>query len=509
MENIKNNKIMNIKEFMNKWVLVILVIVAGFSTTSCVDELIELNENPNAIDDIPYGVQFSSIMLNTSGTRYEIRRASLGYALSSIQHFSDLGTGGTYMPGDKYLDDPAFAASVFDRVFTGEYKNLADYLNRTKDDPEAINFYAMGQIWGVVSFHRLTDLYGDLPYYGAGKGFIDNNWFVEYDAQSVIYIDMLQQLEQGANSLTSAMPDMGDQDFVYGSDITQWKKLAYSYMLRLGLRLIKVDPVAAESWVRKAIAGGVMSNITDSAFYYHQEQGGWVSTNPFGEAFRNDKLFRLSETLIDFLKDTDDPRLDILSWVETGGAPKGMPNGFDAETIKSDPSWTTLLDYSQINPDLVQLDSPSLFMTYGEVELMLAEAAVRGWGDGDAEGHYNKGIRAAMLQWAIYGVDVPSPGDINTYLAANPYDDSKGLEVIGEQYWLATFLNAWEGFANYRRTGFPVLTPTNYPGNVTGGTIPRRLTYPDSEYIINQANIDAAVARQGPDNYTTRIWWDK
>ena len=500
---------MDIKRLINKWVIMILVIVAGFSTTSCEDQLKDLNVNPNAIEEIPYGFQFSKIMLNTSGTRYEIRRASLGYALSSIQHFADLGTGGTYMPGDKYLADPAFSSSTFDRVYTGEYKDLADYMNRTMEDPEAVNFYAMGQIWGVVSFHRLTDLYGDIPYFGAGRGFIDNNWFVEYDAQSAIYADMLQQLEQGANSLNNSMPNMGDQDFVYGSDIAQWKKLAYSYMLRLGLRLSKVDPVAAESWVRKAIAGGVMSNITDTASYLHQEQGGWVSTNPFGEGFRNDKLFRLSNTLIDFMEDRNDPRLDILSWVETGGPHKGMPNGYDAETIKSHPSWTELLDYSQVHPDLVQLTSPSVFMTYAEVELMLAEAAVRGWGADNAEDHYNKGVRAAMLHWNIYGVDVPSLADINTYLAANPFDASKGLEVIGEQYWLATFLNAWEGFANYRRTGFPVLTPTNYPGNVTGGTIPRRLTYPLSEYIINQDNIEAAVARQGADNYTTRIWWDK
>ena len=82
------------------------------------------------------------------------------------------------------------------------------------------------------------------------------------------------------------------------------------------------------------------------------------------------------------------------------------------------------------------------------------------------------------------------------------------LDQINTQYWLATFLNGYEAFANWRRTGYPVLIPVNYTGNVTGGTIPRRLQYPQSEYSTNTENINAANGDQGPDLLTTRVWWD-
>jgi hypothetical protein len=55
------------------------------------------------------------------------------------------------------------------------------------------------------------------------------------------------------------------------------------------------------------------------------------------------------------------------------------------------------------------------------------------------------------------------------------------LQQINEQYWVAGFMDENECFANWRRSGYPVLTPVNYPGNVTGGTIPRRFTYPQTE----------------------------
>ena len=83
------------------------------------------------------------------------------------------------------------------------------------------------------------------------------------------------------------------------------------------------------------------------------------------------------------------------------------------------------------------------------------------------------------------------------------------LQIQTEKYILnASTLNGFEGWANYRRTGLPVLTPTNYPGNATNGTIMRRLIFPVSEQGQN-VNYKAAVAVQGEDKFTTHMWWDK
>ena len=149
------------------------------------------------------------------------------------------------------------------------------------------------------------------------------------------------------------------------------------------------------------------------------------------------------------------------------------------------------------------------FMTYAEVELLKAEAAVRGWHSGDPQTHYENGVRAAMQYLVMYDPNAAISGaDIDAYLAANPYDPANAMEQINTQIWAATLLNEYEGYANYRRTGFPALTPVNYPGNVTGGTIPRRLRYREAEAVANPENYSAAVSKQGPDEFTTRMWWD-
>ena len=81
--------------------------------------------------------------------------------------------------------------------------------------------------------------------------------------------------------------------------------------------------------------------------------------------------------------------------------------------------------------------------------------------------------------------------------------------MIGEEYWAATFLNDIESWSNWRRTGYPKLTPVNITGNLTNGTIPRRLIYPIVEENLNGPNLKEAISRQGANTLTTRIWWDK
>ncbi|MCG2461500.1 SusD/RagB family nutrient-binding outer membrane lipoprotein [Flavobacteriaceae bacterium F89] len=473
---------------------------------SCEKELAELNENPNAIADLPVGLQLTQVQLQTQGGRYEMRRVALGWGASSIQQLADVNVVTNLLPGDKYIDFIDYSYALMDRYYLEQSKDLVDFVTRTADDPEAVNYNAIGRIMKVISFHKVTDIYGDIPYSEAGEGYLSNNWFPAYDRQQDIYADMLNELEEAAMQFNGSAENPGAQDVIYGGDISQWKKLSYSMMLRLGLRLVKVDPAASESWVKKAIAGGVMTNLNDVA-KVEDEIGG--VTNPIGEAFVSDKFMRLSDTFVSWMQDHGDPRLDILSWVESGGPHQGLPNGLDPTTLATEgPAGGDLVNYSQVNPALVQRDSPFMYMTYAEVEFMLAEAAVRGWYNGDAETHYNKGVRAAMANYAFYGVAAPSISEVEAYLTANPLIPANAMEMIGEQYWAATFLVPYESYANWRRIEYPVLTPINYPGNATGGTIARRMKYPLVEFTINAEHVNAAIANQGPNTYTTRVWWD-
>ena len=80
--------------------------------------------------------------------------------------------------------------------------------------------------------------------------------------------------------------------------------------------------------------------------------------------------------------------------------------------------------------------------------------------------HYNNGVLAAITQLSAYGdAGVISDDDAQNYLDAHPYDDANGLDMINTQFWAATFFNEYEAWSNYRRTGYPVLVPVNYPGS--------------------------------------------
>ena len=83
------------------------------------------------------------------------------------------------------------------------------------------------------------------------------------------------------------------------------------------------------------------------------------------------------------------------------------------------------------------------------------------------------------------------------------------MNQIHTQIWIGLFVDEQEIYANWRRTGYPVLAPVNFAGNVTNATIPRRIKYPTNEYSVNSINLSKAVERQGRDAFTTRVWWDK
>ncbi|MFC0185752.1 SusD/RagB family nutrient-binding outer membrane lipoprotein [Pseudarcicella hirudinis] len=100
---------------------------------------------------------------------------------------------------------------------------------------------------------------------------------------------------------------------------------------------------------------------------------------------------------------------------------------------------------------------------------------------------------------------------MNGYLSKHAFTTGfdAQLEQIHTQMWVSLFPDEVEAYSNWRRTGYPKLTPVNITGNLTNGTIPRRLLYPLAEENLNGPNFKAAVARQGANTLTTRIWWDK
>ena len=145
--------------------------------------------------------------------------------------------------------------------------------------------------------------------------------------------------------------------------------------------------------------------------------------------------------------------------------------------------------------------------------LLKAEAVLKGWISGDANSLYEEAVTLSMKEQSIAYNYTITDDEITAYLNQNLFSKENSVEnklkVLGEQYWVATFMNGYESYANWRRCGYPKLNPTNYAGNESNGQIPRRLTYSSDEYTINRQNVLDANQQQGEDKVTTHIWWDK
>jgi len=487
-------------------ILIAMLLGCGAVLSSCEGNLADLNIDPNNSNVMTYDAQLLRIELYTSNSSDGLITYMNGAA---IQHLASLFILGGW--GDKYFRPKSvFVNGSYNNRYLGSVKNVVDLIARTSEDPDDVNFYNIARILRAFIFHRITDFYGDVPYSEAGQGFLSDNISPIFDTQQSIYLDMLNELSAAASALDASKATYGTSDVLYSGDLDQWRKMAYSLMLRLAMRMQKVEPELAEKWAKTAVNGGVFTSNADNMIVKHAI-GANENNNGFNSALvggTNDH--RISNTLVDLLTNTGDPRLNIYTEPFDGSSwpQKGLPNGLDASTIGDSPGGGDYDSYAWFNRTLVTpLDAPRILMTYSEIALLQAEAVTRDWITGDATALYEAGVAAGMQQWEVYaGIVVPDLAEIAIYLAATPFDGS--LEMIGTQIWLTNFINFHEAFSHWRRTGYPILVPVNYPGNETNGTIPRRMYYSETELNVNTENYNAAVARQGPDNYTTRIWWD-
>ena len=435
---------------------------------------------------------------------------------------------GSSLSGGNYNQlNNANSPLVWVNFYRNVIKQLVAVTEQTKDDPLNANIYHAARIWKAYAFMILTDTYGDIPYFDAGKGHISEEIRPKYDPQEAVYKDILKELEEAAGALDASQPAV-TTDILYGGDIARWKKLGYSLMLRAGMRLTKIDPTTAKTYVTKAVAGGLFASNADNSVIRHTSLYNNFIANHL--AAREKTNFYLAAPFVNYLKENNDPRLPVFAvrYVGAKGGPEqtperaksdpnlqiGMPMGYNDVTINSvlaENGVVSLWDFTQINlTTVLKLDAPEFHITYAQVQLLLAEAAVRGWVTGEAADYYAKGIRANLEQMASYDVKATIKEDaILAYLKAHPLDEAKALDQINTQYWVATFLDGNESWANFRRSGFPALKKNPYPGSEIKEDFIRRMPYPDSEIVVNLQNVNDANARQGPNDLNTRMWWDK
>jgi hypothetical protein len=309
--------------------------------------------------------------------------------------------------------------------------------------------------------------------------------------------------------------------------VAKWKKLGNSLLLRLGMRYSKIDPVKAELIVAEAFAGGVMTSNADNAFVKYD---GTVNVHADNNALRNFSQYNYAaEPFVNQLKSTNDPRgKSIIAMFSNPGAVGnestpdtdlthqfGVPIGVIDATLKTsayrgaNPKGG--LNYSQMNVwKVASPAAPEFYVTYAQTSLLLAEAAQRNWVSGSAQTYYEDAIRADMNVYQYYpGTTAIPEAEILAYLAEPgvAFNTTDAFKLINTQYWIVNIRNGTEAFANFRRSGYPALSPNLFNTKLNGGFV-RRLSYPDKEGSSNSKNYNAASLAIGSDNLVSRVFWD-
>lgn len=432
--------------------------------------------------------------------------------------------GGTYgmRAGGKYVKDEFYNGLMWSNYYGKCIKQLADLLKQYQDDSTQVNYVAAARILKVYIFSLLTDAYGDIPYSQAGLAYYEKIYTPVYDLQADIYEDFFKELTAAIQQFDNARPVMTN-DIVYNGNLTKWKRMARSLQLRLAMRLSNVNPMLAKAQVAAAFAGGVMQRNDDNFVMIHEDYSyPDLRGNGYAQALQEEAAYKYTigtTTFVNYLKQENDPRLGMI-FVNTVDVTNYLPInpglywwedwkdfvGENGEVVGQ------ANKYCHISAPFYQQGGSWLHLGYAETELLLAEAAVRGWIAVDASTHYQAGLRAAMHQLEMYPGMVPLADTvIDKFVAAHTLP-ADAIAAISMQKWVALFPNGYEAYANMRRTGYPVLTPImDVNGESgTGGLLPKRLYYPATEALSNPLHYQEAIERLGgSDDWMQPVWWNK
>lgn len=477
-------KRMNIK----KIALVLGISALGF--TGCkkgIDDFGTINRNPNATTIPITSALLTNVLANIGSNVW-------GDAINTTA-----GLYCQYMSETQYTDISRYATPTlnWDGYYAGDMYDLQNIINTNTDEATKAsaaqygsnaNQIAIARILKAYYFMVLSDAFGDVPYSQALQG----KATIPYDKQENVYPAIITELKEAVAQFDGGATVQGD--VMYGGNTTKWKKFANSIRAIAALRMSKANATLGRTEFAAAIAAGVIDANADNASipyvggnYRNPIYNYYVITQRFDYA--------VSKTVTDKLSSLNDPRIG-----KFGNTSQGFPYGYTrADAL----AWQTL------NPNFAFLFAftatpetmPLSLVSAGQVYLARAEAARLGWTSEVVATMYANGITAEMNRWGI----TDATAIANYLLQANVALGVNNDQKIAEQRWLSHFPDGNQGWAEWRRTGFPALTPA--PGS--GKQIPRRIPYGPNEPLYNSANYTAAAALFSNNSQDAKVWWDK
>lgn len=530
--------------------------VTGVLLASCTKNFQELNTTP----DKPTTTTIEPLMNHVISTLF------LGWQEQASAHndwYYPASQLGGITSGSGYV-----LASAVNEIWT-DYYNTLENINAIQDKINAYNDTAtdkavMDNIQAILyilkSYKtiRVSDEFGDVPYFDAGKAYTGDIQYYrpKYDDQKDIYLDCLKNLQWAAEHLHTdagavtpagnAYASLGNFDTFFKGDLVQWQRFANSLRLRNAMQIVEKDPDDALPVIKDVVGGNLplvtdgLNNTGDVGMWPAQLSAYEIDSRTW--SFNSHKFERMTTTFWNMVSSGPsasnifDPRTYLFcetnqagKWApyQIGSAASDATNPYD---YVRDKDYTDKNDcvFSPFNYDLVRDEFyiPELIFTAAESHFLKAEAYARGLGVAknmsSAETEYYAGIRSSVSfwyqiahntstsvdDWASRAPATPTSAEMTKFLA-NPKvvfsgsDDDK-LNKIYAQEWLSFFREPWLAFNLWRRTG---RTPRD--GNPSAYATFYRIPYPNSESINNTVNFRAEVSKMGSNGTGVKVWWMK
>lgn len=480
-----------------KFVLPLLAAIS-VGTTGCkkFTEFGDVNVNPyTTTSPVPQ-------LLLTNALRYLPNTTNSTLGAEYAQHISDV----QYTDGSRFIDVNVSYAGFYQ----GPLLQLQRIIDVNSDPATAssaaasgsnANQIAIARILKAYYFFHITNRWGDIPYSEALKQ--GENLTPKFDRQQDIYNDLFKELKEAAAQFDGGPTVKGD--IFLNGNVDRWKKFANSLRLVMALRLSKADPAKGKAEFIAAKNDGVIMTNAETFVYKHLPET--ANESQWYARYLTRFDFAISKPFLDYLKSVNDPRIPVYADKPRDGNAEyvGMPYGLAVTTGIPNTS------VSFIGSKLRTQDAPEYILSAAHVLFTLAEGEKLGWNaagtpnDAAAAQYYYDGIKASMQQYGVYTDAAYAAYIAQPEVAYTPAD---AIKKISYQRWIALYLNGYEAWFEWRRTGFPILSPGPAPLSVDG-QIPRRQAYATQERDLNLENYNAVVASQGPDQVNTRIWIDK
>ncbi|WP_192823180.1 SusD/RagB family nutrient-binding outer membrane lipoprotein [Rufibacter sp. LB8] len=476
------------------------------SVSSC-DEFLDVNQDPNSPTKAPISQVLTSATVSTAF----VNGSDLHRYTSLLMQQLSGQAGNTVQTRfyQQYLIQPSDLNGMYDQYYVTVLPDLQYVIDNSAGSP---HYTGVAKILKGFAFSQVVDVWGDVPFSEALKG--TENSTPKVDDDAAIYTAIISLLNEGIADVknpTSVLTP-GDDETIYEGDLVKWEKFANSLKLRLFLKYSEVNPAFAKAQMDALIATGgpfMTSNADNFEMDFSTTQGAQNPIHQF-EVERLNYLFP-NKFLVDLMNSKADPRRQsfFTDFPFNSGQYKGAAAG-DEESINFSRLHTYLRGdlNAAITPNAAGAiaanaaynnayngDAPIRMMTFAEYNFIRAEHALRfGGGLATAVPFYEAGIRASMTDAGV------TTAAQTAYLLANPLLATNTLRQIIEQKYIANYGVALEPWNDWRRTGFPAISPV--PASLAATDyIPRTLYYPEAETLTNP-NV-----KQKPD-MKVRVFWD-